>query len=207
MILATIRDKRNKEKALSSINKNLLLIFDLDETLIHATKNILTQKVDFRIGEFNIYKRPNVDNFLQKCFQNYSVAIWSSADDEYVKETVKQLIPEHHKLEFIWTGLNCSVKVVKKPLLEGFDYGGFYKEHQWIKPLRSIKQKGLGLKSMLIIDNSPYKVIESKENALIIESFEGNKSDDELNKLYNFFLNFRDAKDVRKVDKENWRIK
>ena len=191
---------------MQSTSKKLLLIFDLDETLIHATKNTLNQKVDFKIGEYNIYKRPNVDDFLQKCFENYRVAIWSSADDEYVKETVKQLIPEYHKLEFIWTRLNCSVKVVKKPILEGFDYGGFYKEHQWIKPLRRIKQKGIGLKSMLIIDNSPYKVVESKENALIIKSFEGDKSDNELNKLYQFLMNFEDVKDIRKVDKENWII-
>ncbi len=191
---------------MKSTGKKLLLIFDLDETLIHATKKTLIEEIDFKIGEFNIYKRPNVDDFLKKCFQNYTVAIWSSADDEYVKETVKQLIPEYHNLEFIWTRLNCSVKVVKKPLLEGFDYGGFYKEHQWIKPLRRIKQKGIGLKSMLIIDNSPYKVVESKENALIIKSFEGDKSDRELNKLYEFFSNFDDVKDVRKVNKGNWKI-
>ena len=119
---------------------------------------------------------------------------------------MKQLIPEYHNLEFIWTRLNCSVKLVKKPLLEGFEYGGFYKEHQWIKPLRRIKQKGIGLKSMVIIDNSPYKVVESKENALIIKSFEGDKSDKELIKLYEFFSNFDDVKDVRKVDKGNWKI-
>lgn len=192
---------------MKSSDKKLLLIFDLDETLIHATKNILKPEIDFKIGEFNIYKRPDVDEFLDKCFQNYKVAIWSSADDEYVKETVKQLIPEYHKLEFIWTRLNCSVKVVKKPILEGFDYGGFYKEHQWIKPLRRIKQKGIGLKAMLIIDNSPYKVVESKENALIIKSFEGEESDNELNKLYDFFANYEDVKDVRKVDKDTWMIK
>ena len=186
--------------------KKILLIFDLDETLIHATKKKLTPKIAFKIGEYNIYKRPNVDDFLEKCFQNYRIAIWSSADDEYVKETVKILIPAYDKLEFIWTRLNCSVKVVRKPILEGFDYGGFYKEHQWIKPLRRIRQKGIGLKSMLIIDNSPYKVIESKENALVIKSFEGDESDDELNKLYKFLSNFEDAKDVRNVNKENWKL-
>ena len=192
---------------MTATNKKILLIFDLDETLIHATKDDLSLKVDFKIGEYNVYKRPNVDEFLQKCFQNYHVAIWSSADDEYVKETVRQLIPNHEELKFIWTRLNCSIKVVKKPLLGGFDYGGFYKEHQWIKPLRRIKQKGIGLKSMLIIDNSPYKVIESKENSLIIKSFEGDQTDDELNKLFSFFSKYKNVEDIRSINKENWEIK
>lgn len=191
---------------MESSNKNLLLIFDLDETLIHATRDKLNRKADFKIGEYNVYKRPNVDEFLKKCFANYRVAIWSSADDEYVKETIKILIPEHEKLEFIWTRLNCSIKVIKKPILEDFEYGGFYKEHQWIKPLRRIKQKGIGIKSMLIIDNSPYKVIESKENALIIDSYEGGEQDNELNRLFEFLNNFKDVKDVRKINKENWKI-
>ena len=71
---------------MKSTGKKLLLIFDLDETLIHATKKTLLEEIDFKIGEFNIYKRPNVDDFLKKCFLNYRVAIWSSADDEYVKK-------------------------------------------------------------------------------------------------------------------------
>ncbi len=188
------------------MDKKLLLIFDLDETLIHASKTKLNREADFKIGEYHIYKRPKVDEFLERCFQDFRVAIWSSAADDYVKETVKELITSYDQLEFIWTRLNCSVKVVKKPLLEGFDYGGFYKEHQWIKPLRRIKQKGIGQKLMLIVDNSPFKVVESKENALIIKSFVGDPSDDELNKLFKFLQNFKTIADVRKVDKEGWGI-
>ncbi|MFK7906449.1 MAG: NIF family HAD-type phosphatase [Chitinophagales bacterium] len=188
-------------------NKNLLLIFDLDETLIHATRDKLNRKADFIFEGFNVYKRPNVDGFLKKCFQNYRVAIWSSADDEYVNEIVKKLIPEHHKLEFVWTRLNCSVKVVKKPILEGFEYGGFYRENQWIKPLRRIKQKDIGMKSMIIIDDSPSKVVENKENALIIKSYEGDESDNELNNLYEFLNNFKGIEDVRSIDKGSWKIK
>lgn len=187
-------------------HKKLLLIFDLDETLIHATKNKLDRDSDFKIGDYHVYKRPHLDSFIKKCAEKYRIAIWSSAEDEYVKETVKQLIPIGYKLEFIWTRVNCSIKVVKKPLLEGMDYGGFYKEHQWIKPLRRIKQKGIGIKSMLVIDNSPYKVVESQENALIIKSFEGDQNDNELEQLFQFLKNFDQVPDVRKVNKESWGI-
>lgn len=49
-------------------------------------------------------------------------------------------------------------------------------------------------------------MVERKENALNIKSFEGDKLDNELNKLYEFLSNFEEEKDVRKVDKENWKI-
>jgi RNA polymerase II subunit A small phosphatase-like protein len=186
--------------------KELLLIFDLDETLVHATKSQLNRLPDFEVGEYKIYKRPDFDTFINQCNEKYKIAVWSSADDKYVKETVKKLFPNHIKLEFVWTRLNCSIKIVRKPLIEGIEDGITYKEHQWIKPLNRIKRKGIGIKRMLIIDNSPYKVVESKENALIIPSFEGEEKDSELLRLYDFLANYDDIKDVRKVDKENWQI-
>lgn len=186
--------------------KEILLIFDLDETLIHASTTRLNRDADFHVGDFYIYKRPNVDCFLDKYFNKYQIAIWSSADDDYVKETIQRLIPNNSRLEFIWTRLNCSVKVVKKPLLEGFEGGGYYKEYQKIKPLRKVRQKGIGIKAMLIIDNSPYKVAENRDNALVIPSFEGDESDDELFKLFEFLERFEDVKDVRKLEKGEWGI-
>ncbi len=184
--------------------QKILLIFDLDETLIHATTKKLEAEPDFIIGDFFIYKRPFVDEFLQACFLKYKVALWSSADDEYVKETVKQLIPNHEYLEFIWARSNCSVKVVKKPIYDEGEFLGNYKEYQWIKPLNRIRRKGLRISSMLIIDNSPYKVIESKENALIIKSFYGDKKDRELTVLLKELEKYDTTLDVRKIDKNEY---
>lgn len=185
-------------------HKRLLLVFDLDETLIHATKKNLDRTPDFTIDEYNIYKRPNFDTFINQCYDKYKIGIWSSADDKYVKKTVKKLFPPHIKLEFIWTRVNCFIKIVRKPFEDFEDMT--YKEHQWIKPLNLIKRKGIGIKTMLIIENSPYKVAENKRNALIIPSYEGERKDDELLKLFTFLSNFDAAKDVRKVDKENWKL-
>ena len=184
-------------------SKRLLLIFDLDETLVHSTKAKLNQGADFEVGGYYIYKRPHLDAFLKACSKKYRIAIWSSAQAEYVKEVVEKVVYKHVELEFIWTRQNCSVKVVKKPLLEGFNYGGFYKEHQWIKPLKKVKNK---LESTLIIDNSPYKVIENQENALIIKSFEGEQGDNELDKLLVFLPEFEGVEDVRKIDKRSWKL-
>lgn len=185
--------------------KNILLIFDLDETLIHASRTELHRKADYFIEGFHVYKRPFLGEFLEQCLNKYRIAIWSSAEDNYVRAVVQKTLP-FNQLEFVWARSNCSVKVVKKPLLEGFEGGGYYKEHQWIKPLRKVKIKGVGIKSMLIIDNSPYKVIDSRENALIVPSYEGDDTDTTLEQLLNFLEIFEEVKDVRKVKKDQWGI-
>lgn len=192
---------------MSNWPKTYLLIFDLDETLVHATKTKLERDPELRVGDFYIYKRPNLDDFIQACSAAFKIAIWSAAEDEYVRTIVKEVIPANVKLEFVWTRNNCSVKIVKKPLLDELGYAGSFKEHQWIKPVRRIKQKGIGIKTMLIIDDSPYKVTESKENALIIKSYEGDSNDDELNKLLDFLSSLNGTKDLRKIDKKEWAFK
>ena len=153
-----------------------------------------------------MYKRPNLDEFIQKCSTKYSLAVWSSAEDSYVKEIVKKIFPSQVKLEFVWTRLNCSLKIVRKPLVDGDENGITYKEHQWIKPLNRINLKGFGIKNTLIIDNSSYKVKEDKKNAIIIEPFEGGQIDNELLELYQFLSIFDNVKDVRKIDKAKWTI-
>lgn len=62
----------------------ILLILDLDETLIHASRKVLDRKADFEVFDYHIYKRPFLDEFLQKVKSNFMLAIWSSASDEYV---------------------------------------------------------------------------------------------------------------------------
>ena len=55
------------------INKGkILVVLDLDETLIHATKNELDRKADFQVFDYHVYKRP----FLKKFFTKRSSMEW-----------------------------------------------------------------------------------------------------------------------------------
>jgi hypothetical protein len=40
-----------------------MLIFNVDETLIHATETPLAIALSFRTGPYSVYKRPFVDDF------------------------------------------------------------------------------------------------------------------------------------------------
>ncbi len=60
-------------------DEKTLLILDVDETLIHATDKELNQKVDFKIFDYYVYKRPFLDEFLEEVKTDFQMAIWSSA--------------------------------------------------------------------------------------------------------------------------------
>lgn len=73
--------------------KKVLLILDLDETLIHATSQKIRDDFDFQIYHYFVYKRPYLDEFIKICSENFMLAVWSSASDDYVAEIVQKIFP------------------------------------------------------------------------------------------------------------------
>jgi carboxy-terminal domain RNA polymerase II polypeptide A small phosphatase len=153
-----------------------IIVFDLDETLIHSTKTKLDLQEDFRFDEYYVYKRPFVDWFLAECVQHCAIAIWSSADDEYVQAVGKQLLKQIPTV-FIWGRSECWMKIVKT---EDEETGLKKKEYQLIKPLEKIRRKGFKMENLLIIDDSHYKVNDNLNNFHIIKPFTGEQDDREL---------------------------
>jgi len=70
-----------------------LIILDLDETLIHATKERLGIEEDFMFDKYFVYKRPFLEQFLLELSADFKIGIWSSADDEYVADIANQIKP------------------------------------------------------------------------------------------------------------------
>lgn len=79
----------------------ILLILDLDETLIHATATKVRDDFDFQVFHYFVYKRPGLENFLTTCAQHFKLAIWSSASDDYVQEVVQRILPTGIALEVV----------------------------------------------------------------------------------------------------------
>src|SRR5687767_7406918 len=87
---------------------DILLILDLDETLIYATEEKLEFEEDFIFDKYFVYKRPGLDNFLSRISEHFKIGIWSSAGDEYVAEIVKKLKPDDVDFEIIWSRSKCT---------------------------------------------------------------------------------------------------
>ena len=84
-----------------------LLVLDLDETLIFATKTAQNYPADFQVGKYLVYKRPHVDEFLRTCYQWFEVAVWTSASPDYAVEVVAHLFKE--KPSFVWSADQCAL--------------------------------------------------------------------------------------------------
>ena len=168
--------------------KQKLIVFDLDETLIHATQQPLASAADLRWEDFHIYKRPGLDAFLTACSTLAEIAIWSSADDDYVAGIARQIIPAGIKPTFVWGRSQCWVKIVQQPV-DASHPGITRKVRQWIKPLEKIRRKGYKMQNLLIIDDSHAKVIDNPGNYLLIAPFEGNPADQELAHLTTYLQN------------------
>ena len=68
-----------------------LLIFDLDETLVHAATEQLARPADFEYAPYFVYKRPFLLDLLVAAKPLYDFAVWSSSSREYVDAVVAEI--------------------------------------------------------------------------------------------------------------------
>jgi len=171
-----------------------LLIFDLDETLIHATENALDVSADFHFDKYFVHKRPHLDKFLIDISKHFAIGIWSSADDIYVTEIVKNIKPDNVDFEIIWGRSRCSLK-------RNYDLDSYFFE----KRLDKLKKKGFKLEQIIIVDDTPEKSRNNYGNAIYINEFSGDATDEELKHLHDYLLTLKNVDNVRIIEKRGWR--
>lgn len=174
--------------------EKILLILDLDETLIHATEKKLEIKPDFQYAEYYVYRRPNLIEFLTEMSQYFKLAVWSSADDKYVNDVVELIKPNELELEFVWARSRCTIK-------RDYELDKYVRE----KRLKKVKKQGFRLEKSLIVDDSPEKTRDNFGNAIYVLPFEGNQNDNELILLSEFLKKIKDSENVRRIEKRGWR--
>jgi len=173
---------------------NKLLILDLDETLIHATENELGISADFQFDKYFVHKRPHLEKFLVDISKHFAIGIWSSADDIYVTEIVKNIKPDNIDLEIVWGRSRCSLK-------RDYNLDNYYFE----KRLDKLKKKGFRLEQIVIVDDSPEKARNNYGNAIYIKEFLGDTTDEELKHLYDYLLTLKPVENIRTIEKRGWR--
>ncbi|CAF0805684.1 unnamed protein product [Adineta steineri] len=105
-----------------------LIILDLNGLLVQRLykdeyvkcKRLLTEQYDSnyltrpeRIGNFAVWFRPNVKEFLDWLMEHFHVAIWSSVLKFNIDPIVKYILPDEHerdRLLFWWDQQNCHVE-------------------------------------------------------------------------------------------------
>jgi RNA polymerase II subunit A small phosphatase-like protein len=187
------------------MSKEILLILDLDETLIHASTEIIRDDFDFQVYRYFIYKRPGLDAFLRFCAQHFKLAIWSSASDDYVNAVVQQIFPSDVSLEFVWARSRCTPFLLPQYDEQGFYNLGFSSKYEFAKRLKKVTRQGFNLQRILIVDDTPEKVLHNYGNAIYAKPYYGDANDRELAILTTYLLALKDAENVRTIEKRHWR--
>ncbi len=173
---------------------DILIVLDVDETLIHATDEKLNQKEDFKVFDYFVYKRPHLQSFLEELYKHFRLGIWSSASDDFVEEVIKVIAPEHIDFEMIWGRSRCSFR-------RDIEIDRYYYE----KRLKKLKRKGHDLDKILLIDDTPEKARRNYGNAIYIQEFTGDKEDNELQILLKYLISLKDVENVRAIEKRGWK--
>jgi TFIIF-interacting CTD phosphatase-like protein len=171
----------------------ILLILDLDETLIYATEEPLRRTHDFDIGPYTVYLRPYLTEFLTSCAACFRLAVWSTATDEYVRPVVERIMPTGVEPAFVWG---------RSRWVRRYDAEQFEEYH--VKDLKKVKRLGYRLERVLIADDTPRKVDRHYGNAVYVPPFLGNVEDEILPRLARFLISLRDEPNVRTVEKRGW---
>lgn len=177
-------------------SERLLLILDLDETLVHASETLLESYPDFIRDPYYVYIRPGLESFLKTCAGFCDLAIWSTGTEDYVEALVSHIVPEEIQLQFVWSRLNCTYHRNRETLTEYF-----------LKDLRKIRRRGRSLDRVLIVDDEPLMLGRSYGNAIYVNSFYGSKEDSEFDLLGVYLKTLDACRDVRMVEKRSWRQK
>lgn len=143
-----------------------LLILDANGILINRRyeKNLKVEPPPgaYREGNFFVWCRPGLNEFLDYIFQNYDVAVWSSAMKHNLEPVAKQIFGKYYdKLVFIWDQSRCQTLQEAKKKKD--DKPLFLKNLSDVWQCKDFKGRYTA-KNTLIIDDSDEKMVNNPKS-------------------------------------------
>lgn len=178
---------------MQSVEKKLLIL-DLDETLVYATEEVLERPQDFIVGEYFVYKRPFLNEFIEFCLKNFEVAVWTSSTHNYATKIVEEIFPDPNELKFFWSRWRCTIRFDEE-----------LQETYFEKMMSKIRKRNFDLAKVIVIDDSPEKWRNSYGNLVRVKPFFGETDDNELQTLIVYLERLKTAENIRKIEKRLWK--
>ena len=157
--------KNNDFKPENCENKNLIVI-DLNGLLMQRSFSPLGTSTsgfridqDAKVGNFYVYNRPHMKDFLDFLHENFTVGVWSSATEYNARMLVRHLWgkKKEKQLAFVWGQEKCTnVGVFTEPRVKPV----FLKELDKLWSHNPEMEKFRGGNTVLI-DDSPYKAVNN----------------------------------------------
>ena len=172
----------------------MLLILDLDETLIHCRSDPLCRPADAVTSSFYVYERPFLQPFLYAMNELFTLAVWTSATSDYATDVLAAIWPETVPRAFTWTRSRCTCRRDRET-----------KESYLVKRLEKVKRRGYALSETLVVDDTPRAHEDNYGNLVGVRPYLGAQEDSELSLLMDYLPTLKSAGNVRRIDKRNWR--
>ncbi|KAI9811639.1 MAG: Nuclear envelope morphology protein 1 [Pycnora praestabilis] len=173
------------------------LILDLDETLIHSlakggrmsTGHMVEVKLNTPVGLggttlgpqhpilYYVHKRPHCDEFLRKVCKWYNLVAFTASVQEYADPVIDWLEQERKYFSGRYYRQHCT-----------------YRNGAYIKDLSHVEPD---LSKVMILDNSPMSYIFQEDNAIPIEGWINDPTDNDLLYLIPLLEGLQYVTDVR----------
>jgi len=171
-----------------------LLILDLDETLVYARRERDGLGYAFETPPYYVSVRPHLPGFLDSVFEWFSVAVWTSAGEDYARQVISEIFPDPDELIFCWFSDRCTRR-----------FDPELREQFWLKDLKKVRRRGFNLERVLMMDDTRKKLGRQYGNLLPIVPFLGDPGDRELLDILPFLNWIKDQPGFRSIEKRNWR--
>jgi len=147
------------------------LVLDLDETMVHCSRfssrkaatvhsstEIVVQFDETHFG--GVAFRPFAKFFLESMAKHFEIVIFTASQRSYAEKVITALDPTRQLIKHSLFREHCTEH-----------YGAFFKE---------LALTGRKVEKCVIVDNSPISVAANPDNGIIIRSWTGDRSDQEL---------------------------
>ena len=145
----------------------LKIILDLDNTLIYASQtklNNLSLRY-FRIRDYYVYKRPNLEKFLFTLSEIADLYLYTSSNEEYAK-AILNIIDTNKVIKNKFYRNNC-----------------LNIDNEFIKDVNNLSNFNYDPNYLLIIDDNINCYKNFHDNIIQIKSWKGEENDDYLNEI------------------------
>ncbi|CAD8144229.1 unnamed protein product [Paramecium octaurelia] len=172
--------------------KKYILLFDLDETLVHCTLDLklpcdkkliikLSQDETFQVG---VSVRPGLQLMLELLEPNFEIIVFTASHGQYAKRIVEYIDPK---------------KIISRVLSR--EHCCFTDQGQYVKDLSIIKN--LPISRTLLVDNCAISYLCQLDNGVPIIPYYDNKQDKQLLQLAKYLNGMVGADDLREQNQTN----
>ena len=185
---------------MTSETKPMLLVLDLDQTLIYSCSSTLGREPDF-VDAYNTYWRPGVHAFLDNCLREFDeVGVWTASTRDYA-EPILDALGFLDRFKFVWCRERCTMCVPRA--YDPWSLAG--EPYELLKPIQKLMRRGYDKKKIVFVDDSPEVVRRSYGNLVRVVPFIGDTDDQELSQLFPYLMLLNGQQNVRTIDKRGWR--